>query len=156
MILHQWQAKWGIPAAAVEDLANELLLMSTYMTDVGGGESEAAIQNKVRLEFNETGGRIWRNNIGAAKDANGNFFRYGLANDTKKMNEVVKSGDLIGLRPVLITQDMVGSTIGQFVSREVKKRGWKYTGTAREQAQVAWAYLINKLGGDAKIVSEEG
>jgi hypothetical protein len=111
--------------------------------------SEAAILNLVKLEATRKGCRIWRNNIGASYMQDGSFLRYGLANDSAGMNKIIKSADLIGIRPVLITHNMVGATIGQFVSREVKASNWKYTGTDREKAQLAWAELILSMGGDA-------
>jgi hypothetical protein len=44
---------------------------------------------------------------------------------------------------------MVGMTIGQFISREVKRPGWKYKGDLRERAQLKWMKIIVALGGDA-------
>lgn len=118
--------------------------------------SEAEVSNLARYAVQSEGGRLWRNNVGAAQDSKGNFFRYGLANDSKRMNDVLKSGDLIGIRPVKITSDMVGQTIGQFVSREIKKPKWTYRATNREKAQLAWALLIRSLGGDAAFVTDKG
>lgn len=104
----------------------------------------------VRERFSlRTDGILWRNNVGAAKDAQGNFFRFGLANESKAQNAVLKSGDLIGIKPVIITPEMAGSMIGQFVSIETKAAGWKYRGTPREVAQKNWIDLVRSLGGDA-------
>ncbi len=118
--------------------------------------SEAALQNLVKLEASNKGCRLWRNNVGAAYMKDGSFIRYGLANDSATLNREIKSADLIGIRPVLITPDMVGTILGQFLSREIKASGWKYTGTDREKAQLAWAELILSLGGDAAFAVGEG
>ena len=75
--------------------------------------------------------------------------RYGLGNDSPKINEVLKSADLIGIKSVTITSTMVGHSFGQFVSVECKAPGWQYTGGGREKAQIAWANLINSMGGMA-------
>lgn len=119
-------------------------------------QSEAAIQNLIRLEATQKGCRLWRNNVGAAYMHDGNFLRYGLANDSAKINAVLKSADLIGIRPVTITQEMVGSVIGQFLSREIKASNWRYRGTDAEKAQLAWAELIVSMGGDAAFATKEG
>lgn len=58
--------------------------------------------------------RLWRNNTGALKDANGRLVRYGLCQG---------SADLIGYRTVTITPDMVGQRIAVFAAIEVKDRG---------------------------------
>jgi hypothetical protein len=79
----------------------------------------------------------------------GGFLRYGLANESSAVNKQVKSADLIGIRPVKITPSMIGMTIGQFMSREVKAGNWKWSGSEREMAQLRWAELILSLGGDA-------
>jgi hypothetical protein len=116
---------------------------------------EGEAQNRVRLAASKLGARLWRNNVGAGKLDNGSFIRWGLANDSSAMNETLKSGDLIGIRPVLITAEHIGCIFGQFVSREVKRPGWRYCGTDRERAQKAWIDLVRSLGGDADFTTGE-
>ena len=115
--------------------------------------SEGLVQSVVRLHAPRLGETLWRNNVGVLLDATGRPVRYGLANDSKGLNEKLKSADLIGWRPVTITQDMVGRVIGQFISRECKREGWKYTGRAHEPAQLEWARIVNRSGGDARFVT---
>lgn len=129
------------------------------MTDT---TSEAYVQSLVRLEAPAKNVKLWRNNVGVLLDRNGRPVRYGLANDSEKLNRVIKSGDLIGWRPRLITLDDVGRIIAQFVSRECKPVGWRPApvGTSErylhEEAQRAWAGLINADGGDAAFATGEG
>lgn len=118
--------------------------------------TEAAIQTLVRLEASRKGLVLWRNNVGVLTDERGVPVRFGLANDSAAVNRNIKSADLIGIRPLLITPEHVGHTIGQFVSREVKAAGWRYTGTPREAAQLRWAELVLGLGGDAAFATGEG
>jgi len=110
----------------------------------------------VRLEASAAGCRLFRNNFGAAKLENGSFVRWGLCNDSAGLNARVKSGDLIGLRPLMITPAHVGHVVGQFMSREIKPSGWKYAGTERGQAQLRWAMLVTALGGDACFANGVG
>ena len=117
---------------------------------------ETDVQAKVRLEATRKGLRLWRNNVGAFQTPDGSYVRFGLANDSPRVNAIFKSSDLIGIRPVRITQDMVGKTIGQFVAREVKTAGWIYKGTEREKAQKAFLDLIKSMGGDAAFTTGEG
>ena len=117
---------------------------------------EATVQNLVRLEASRKGCRLWRNNVGATYTRDGAFLRYGLANESSAVNKELKSADLIGIRPIVITKEMVGMTIGQFVSREIKASNWRYTGNERERAQLQWAELILSLGGDATFAVGEG
>ena len=154
MNISTWCLKWAIPYSALIDLQQTLGVLDA---DPGvPGRSEAAVQADVRVEASQKGYRLFRNNVGALLDSRGVPVRYGLANDTAKMNQRIKSGDLIGIRPILIGSEHVGQTIGQFVSLECKEEGWHYTGTPREEAQAAWAALIMSLGGDARFVNRVG
>jgi len=115
--------------------------------------SEAGVQNLLRLNAGKAGAILWRNNVGAGYMQDGSFLRWGLANDSTAMNEKIKSSDLIGIRPVTVTPEMVGLRIGQFVAREVKAASWRYTGTKREQAQLAFIEYVNSKGGDARFAN---
>jgi hypothetical protein len=119
-------------------------------------KSEREVQDVVRMEASRCGFRIWRNNLGAVTTQSGSFIRFGLANDSSAMNAKLKSSDLIGIKPVTITQEMVGSVVGVFLSREIKREGWKYKATPEETAQLAWINLINSMGGDACFATGEG
>lgn len=118
--------------------------------------SEAGVQARCILEAPRRGIKLFRNNVGALKAEDGRMVRFGLANDSKRRNEVLKSGDLIGIDPLLITPAHIGRTIGQFVSVECKAPGWRYSGTPRETAQLAWIQLVIAAGGRAKFVTNEG
>lgn len=151
--LLKWQRKHGITAEALTDLVTMVGLDVPRSTK---DTPEAHVQDEARLLASKMGWRLFRNNVGVLKDERGVPVRYGIANDSPAMNKRIKSSDLIGIRPVVITPDMVGSTIGQFVAREVKKAGWKYKGTEHEQAQLAFGTLVIGLGGDFKFWNGEG
>lgn len=155
--LETWARRHGVSAAALAELRD---VLTAPRTDPDAtpprGKSEAAAQAAVRMEASEKGMRVFRNNVGGCVDQRGRHIRYGLANDSKQLNKRIKSADLIGIRPVLIGPEHVGSVIGQFVSREIKRPGWHYTGTERERAQLAWAELILGLGGDAGFADGPG
>jgi hypothetical protein len=67
------------------------------------------------------------------------------------LNQRVKSSDLILIIPRLITADMVGDTIGQFGSVEVKAPGWTKPTSELERAQLEWLRLVRRLGGWAEF-----
>lgn len=153
--LTQCAERWGVSTAAFYELVG-MMGIETTPANMGAKGSEAQAQTDVRLEASRKGLRLWRNNVGACYDKDGNFIRYGLANDSKKLNDAVKSSDLIGIRPVHITPEHVGQTIGQFVAREVKAPGWKYKETSRERAQLAFLQLVVSMGGDGSFCTGEG
>lgn len=133
-------------------------------------KSEAEVQRDLRLEAPYFNVHLWRNNVGSMRRidrrdlcdicdevyARAVPVRFGLANESDKQNKDLKSGDLIGWRSLLITDDMVGKVVAQFISREAKREGWAYTGTAREQAQMNWINLVNQAGGHACFVTGPG
>ena len=80
--------------------------------------------------------------------------RFGLANDSKKFGDAIKSADLIGWETLLITEDMVGTFIARFLSVEAKRRDWKFSGTLEEMAQAKWAAVVNAQGGRAIITND--
>ena len=152
--LQEWAARWHIPQAALDDFRQFTLGLDGGPGDPVPGLSEAAVQTQVRVAASRRGMRLWRNNVGAFHDAERNVHvRFGLANDSAQLNAIVKSADLIGIRPRIVQPQDVGCLIGQFVSYEVKRAGWKYTGSEREVAQEAWAQLITSLGGEARFVT---
>lgn len=153
MTLAEWAQRWGVSAAALDELCRSCIY--TPETD-HGVKSEARVQSEVRLEAARAGVYLFRNNVGAGKLDSGNFVRFGLGNDSAQLNKALKSADLIGIRKRLIVPADVGRYIGQFVSREVKRSDWRYSGTEEEQAQGKWATLINEQGGDARIVTGVG
>ena len=153
--LNEWAKRHGVTPEALAEL-QQLFTQPTDVPHSMSGASEAAVLNAVRLEASRIGVRLYRNQVGACEDKNGRQIRYGWMNDSKKMNEHIKSGDLIGIRPVLITQEMVGCTIGQFVMREVKRANWKYTGTSHEIAQLRCLEFVVSLGGDACFCNDVG
>jgi hypothetical protein len=154
-MLSEWAIRWQISYAALEDLRQRMGQINTDPPLIVG-QSESAVQSLVRLEASRLGKRLWRNNVGAGVLDNGSFIRWGLANDSDRLNQQIKSSDLIGISPVVITSAHVGHTLGVFMAREVKEAGWQYSGTAREKAQLRWLELINSLGGDAMFATGEG
>lgn len=153
-MLEQWAKKYGVSNAALEELRAAFGCVPVVVNQAN--DSEARIQAEVRLEAAKKGVKLWRNNVGVLTDARGVPVRYGLANDSSRLNQACKSGDLIGWRPVLVTPTHVGATIAQFVSRECKRAGWKYKGDDHERAQLKWAEAVVADGGDACFASGEG
>ena len=152
MILDVWAARWQISPAALAELKQAMGVLEPAIPEPTG-ISEAATQQRIRLTTCKQGKRLWRNNRGAAVDEYGNFVRYGLCNDSKELDKQIKSSDLIGISPHYITAADVGSLVGIFTSIECKRPGWKYKGTPREVAQLAWINLVLSMGGVAKFAT---
>lgn len=105
--------------------------------------AESTLQATIRLEASRRGVYLWRNNSGVLPDQRGVPVRFGLANDSAKVNKVLKSSDLIGIAPD-----------GRFVAIEVKHPGWRGVRTERERAQQAFINLVIVNGGRAGFVSD--
>lgn len=156
----QWAARH--PQAAAE-LQQMLGAMPWPQGETNDRRLENWAQQQVRFKAAQQGALAWRNNVGAtpAKSQHrcpqcGFYFeeqqqpvRYGLANDSAKLNARIKSSDLILAIPRLIRPQDVGTTIAQFGSVETKRPGWLFTGKGQEAGQAAWLALIRKIGGFA-------
>jgi hypothetical protein len=117
--------------------------------------SETAVQQQTRLEHSKLGGAIWRNNSGACTDDTGRLVRYGLGNDSAQLNKVIKSSDLIGITPTLITPEMVGYWLGVFTAYECKPSGWTMRpGDDRAKAQGKFHDIVKDHCGYAGFVSD--
>jgi hypothetical protein len=159
MTLDQWIIRWGLPAAAITELRDVLTTdHAPPPADPANLASEARTQSQVRLDAAASGVWLTRNNVGAYQDPKSDrWIRYGLANESKGQNTLIKSADLIGFRPRVIIVTDIGKTIAQFVSRECKAEGWKPSATnPREQAQARWRDFINAHGGDAAFATGYG
>ena len=148
--IHDWSQRWAIPPAALADLHARLGMLYQPVVAADASMSEAGVQARVRLAASRAGLRLFRNNVGVTEA----HVRYGLANDSKQMNDVLKSADLIGIRSRIIQPGDVGTLIGQFVSLEVKHARWKWCGDDHEVAQQNWAALVTSMGGEARFVSD--
>lgn len=146
--LNEWATRWGIPPEAI----NELCLTALRLGEPGK-HSEARVQSEVRLVAARTGRYLFRNNNGAFKDKTGRLVRYGLGNDSSKLNDHFKSADLIGWERFVIEPQHVGHSVARFLSVETKREDWKFSGSLDEMAQLAWATLVNAQGGRAIITN---
>jgi hypothetical protein len=104
--------------------------------------------------------RLFRNNSGVLPDPiTKRPVRFGLGNESKKLNKEFKSGDYIGVTPLTITPEMVGKTVGVFTNLEVKAEGFverdSYRDNQREYGQKNYIVMIRKLGGLAGFVTNE-
>lgn len=113
--------------------------------------AEASLQRQIMLELSRRGFTVWRQNVGVgwAGDAtnlpgnrvlidNARPLRCGLCKG---------SGDLIGLRSIEITPEMIGAKIAQFVSVEVKTPRGRVS-----EAQQIFADFVAEAGGLGLIV----
>lgn len=146
--LTDWATRWGIPRAALDEL-----LLTTYQPPVVSGLSgELAVQQQIRAVAPELGCWLARNNSGACVDDSGRQVRYGLGNDSAKLNAVLKSSDLIGITPV--TDPVSGRRYGVFTAVEVKSPGFKGPKNDRERAQARFIKLVQDKGGIAGFASD--
>ena len=99
--------------------------------------SEQTIQQHIRLQCSRGAARLFRNNTGTLRDANGRPVQFGLAKG---------SADLIGWTTRTITPDMVGQQVAVFTSIEVKTA----TGRLRPE-QRQWLDAVQSAGGIAGV-----
>jgi hypothetical protein len=160
MNLHTWAIRWGVGPEALRELQT---LIGTYTPPLPpdapeAGKSEAYVASVLRLEASRKGVRLFRNNVGAlTPKGSSRPVRYGLANDSANMNEVLKSSDFIGWRPFIVRPEHVGMKVAQATGRETKPVGWQFNSNdPHEVAQLAWINLMLSDGGDACFCTGEG
>jgi len=100
-------------------------------------QTETDVQNLCRMRAQSLGCVLWRNNVGALVRPDGVPVRFGLANDSARLNEQLKSSDLIG----------IATPSGRFMSIECKEPGWRWRATDREIAQLNWMHEVRRYGG---------
>lgn len=120
---------------------------------------ESAAASHIRLDAAYLGVDLWRNNSGAFQDETGRWVRYGLCNESSQLSAQIKSSDLIGITPIVITPDMVGQTIGVFTAIETKPSDWTWPKPTNVKeywrclAQQKFHDIVKKAGGYAGFAS---
>lgn len=143
LTLNEWLSRWHVPSQAIA----ELLVMADTPPDDAGATSEASVQARIRVAAPYIGVLLWRNNSGAAIDETGRHIRYGLGNDSKRVNKLFKSPDLVGIK----------QATGQFVAIECKTPGWKYSeNDERAVAQARFLAAVRAAGGIAGFARSVG
>jgi hypothetical protein len=99
-----------------------------------GLNKETAIQNAILIELSKNGVMAWRNHVG----------KFRALDDPQRLISVGVPGmaDIIACVPLVITQEMVGLTIGAAVGIEVKTK----TGKQRKE-QLLWELALTRHGG---------
>jgi hypothetical protein len=99
---------------------------------------ERDIINDVRLEWGRRADvRLFRNNVGVLPRPEGGMLTYGLC---------IGSSDLIGLKSIIVTPEMVGERVALFVALEGKVHG-----SYPSPEQRAFIAMVKVLGGRAGV-----
>lgn len=162
--LTAWAQRHHILPAALADLVQLLGATVPPTPPISGLKSEAAVQQARRLVAARRGALLWRNNSGACQDVTGRQIRYGLANESAKVNKIFKSSDLIGITPVVCG---CGQRYGVFTAEECKHAGWTYRersctcrpgkpqcDACHESAQLNFLKRVVSLGGIGRFISD--
>ncbi len=124
--------------------------------------NESSLQNLIRIRLSKLGVMNFRNNTGMGwagkclKIYKKGMFHVEPGDVIVKQARPLKAGlcegssDIIGIKTVVITPDMVGQTVGIFVAPEVKTA----RGRATDKQQI-FIDNINKAGGIAGVVRSE-
>lgn len=112
--------------------------------------SEADILHRVMLAASAAGLTTWRNNTGLAWTGDAERLADGsiLIRNPRPLHAGLCKGsaDLIGLRPILVTPDMIGAVVAQFIALEVKTARGRLS---REQAR--FLAFVRERGGLALV-----
>ena len=154
--LFTWSHRHKVSTEALMELMD--MLDPTRMTAATQAThtTEQAVQSAIRLKASANGVTLWRNNSGVLPDKTGVPVRFGLANDSARVNKQFKSSDLIGIWPRLVEEKDVGKVIGQFTAIECKAPGWKGIKGDREEAQGRFLGHVRAAGGLAMFAQNVG
>ena len=110
-----------------------LFLLSLY--NWGVANSETKLQQEIRLALGTIPSlRLFRNQVGQLPDPRtGRYVQFGLAKG---------SSDLVGVKTIKITPEMIGQEVAQFVSIEIKTERGKLT-----EVQQNWLQKVHDSGG---------
>lgn len=118
--------------------------------EYGTPTNETGAASHIVLSAANNGTILYRNNVGACETTDGRQIRYGLCNESKQLNDRIKSSDYIGITPVLIGPQHLGTLMGVFTAVETKKPGWHMTPSdKRAIAQAAFHDIVRQAGGYA-------
>jgi hypothetical protein len=99
---------------------------------------ESNIQAQIRLALSGAGAVMFRNNVGQTTTVDGRVIRYGVCNPG--------GADLIGWKPIVVTENMVGQTLAVFCAVEVKRPGGKVS-----ESQQRFLEAVKRSGGIAGV-----
>ncbi len=119
---------------------------------------ERDILNEIRLAASATGMTTWRNNVGTGWT--GEVIRVKAGSIVRVREDAILihnprplhaglckgSSDLIGIRPVVVTAEMLGQTLAQFAAVEVKSSRGRVT-----EVQDRFLQFVRSAGGYAVI-----
>jgi len=108
---------------------------------------EAAVLKRVMLKASKLGFRLLRN-------SRGQFYTMDKKRIVRAGLEAEGSSDLIGAVPVVITEEMVGMTLGVFCAAEVKKPEWKKPSGEHERVQENFINQMIKFGCIAFFIND--
>lgn len=138
-MIEGWVQRWQLPAQAIEEL-RALFITSPAEDEIPIVGTEGDVQALIREAAASMGHYLWRNNSGATTTDTGSYVRFGLGNDSKKLNDTYKSPDLVGIR------SQVGNLPLRPLLIEVKEPGWKWSGNKREVGQLNFMQHAASLG----------
>ena len=118
--------------------------------------TEHEIQNEIREALQYTPGTFWRVNV--VSGFTGPYIRNSNKTVTITKPSWISSGvpkgfpDLIGIKPVIIREEMIGETIGQFAFIEVKTEHGRLS--QEQKLMLALLKTQGGIGGVARSVDE--
>ena len=153
-MMQAWAQRWNIPPEAVSELFGLLAHVELAPNVTAAVGSEAQVQQGLRVLAPHHDGWLGRNNSGALKDERGNMVRFGLANDSTRLNKVFKTPDLVGFTSITMQSTDVGRQVAVFTGVEAKKPGWRSPTNDRERAQASCLKFIHARGGIALFAAD--